>query len=61
MKKESEISEIYKQIRDKAREKGISLSKLCKSVGIHRATIEVWKRKVPESVETYLKIQEMLK
>jgi transposase-like protein len=53
-------TEIYTYIATRAAERGISISKLCEEVGIHRDTLEKWKRKTPKSIEILKKIDQVL-
>jgi len=54
------MNEVAANIQRRANEKGISIANLCREAGISRAWFEHFKRRVPDSVEKYLKIDGIL-
>ena len=53
--------DLANSIRQRANAANISISQLCREAGISRRWFEDLKRRLPQSVELYLKIDEKLK
>ena len=54
------MNDVAFDIYNRAAKKGISVSHLCREAGVTRTWFEHFKRRVPESVEAYLKIDRIL-
>tara|TARA_R110002051_G_scaffold323593_1_gene417732 strand:+ start:501 stop:701 length:201 start_codon:yes stop_codon:yes gene_type:complete len=47
---------IYDGIVEQCKQKGVSVSEICRRSGIHRHQIKTWKHNNPKSIETLNKI-----
>ena len=54
------MNEVAANIVRRANARGISVAHLCREVGVSRAWFEYFKRRVPESVDVYIKIERFL-
>jgi transcriptional regulator with XRE-family HTH domain len=51
----------YQRIKERADRIGISISELCKRTGIHRQTLDYWKRNEPITFDYLERINQELK
>ncbi|MDR3133003.1 MAG: hypothetical protein LBU42_03145 [Prevotellaceae bacterium] len=55
------MESLASKIQRRANEQHISIAELCRMAGISRRWFECFKKRIPKSVDAYLKIDEQLK
>ena len=51
---------VYDKIKTLAKNKNMSISKLCRLAGVNRMSLEKWKHKTPKTLEIYFSLMEVL-
>lgn len=54
------MTELYKQIKTRAKAKGMTIQQLSKEVGISPMTLNKWRLQVPKTIEIWLRIDNVL-
>jgi hypothetical protein len=55
------MENLASEIQKRANKQNVSIAELCRMAGISRRWFECFKKRIPKSVDAYLKIDEKLK